>query len=188
MNRSNPCFFTPVTTDFGRMAIVWWKAAEGPRIRQVFLGKGRTPVETVIGRAYPGLRPSSSSAIEEIADGIRRFLKGGEIVFDLRRVALELCGEFQRKVLLAEYAIPRGWVSTYGRIADKIGCAGGGRAVGRALAENPFPILIPCHRAVRSDGGIGGYQGGAEMKKALLAMEGVEFGDANRVVMGKVFY
>jgi methylated-DNA-[protein]-cysteine S-methyltransferase len=143
-------FYIPVATDFGRMGIVWWKATDGPRVRQVFLGKGRTPMETVIRGAYPDVRPSSSSTIAEIADRMQRFLKGGEIVFDLRRVALEFCGVFQRKVLLAEYAIPRGWVSTYGRIAVKIGSAGGGRAVGRALAANPFPIMIPCHRAVRA--------------------------------------
>ena len=69
-----------------------------------------------------------------------------------------------------------------------IGCAGGGRAVGRALAENPFPILIPCHRAVRSDGGIGGYQGGSAMKRSLLAMEGVEFIGEDRVSMAMVYY
>jgi len=103
-------------------------------------------------------------------------------------VALEVCGEFQRRVLLAEYGIPRGWVSTYGRIAKHIGVAGGSRAVGRALAENPFPIIIPCHRAVRSDGEIGGYQGGSGMKRALLAMEGVEFTGSGMALMQRVYY
>jgi len=89
---------------------------------------------------------------------------------------------------LAEYGIPRGWVSTYGKIAKHIGVAGGSRAVGRALAENPFPIIIPCHRAVRVDGVIEGYQGGSEMKRALLAMEGVEFTDRGTVSMQRVYY
>jgi len=69
-----------------------------------------------------------------------------------------------------------------------LGVAGGGRAVGRALAENPFPILIPCHRAVRADGAIGGYQGGSAMKRALLEMEGVEFTAAGKAALMKVFY
>lgn len=105
----------------------------------------------------------------------------------MEMVALELCGEFQRRVLLAEYGIPRGWVSTYGRIARHIGSPGAARAVGTALAENPFPIIIPCHRAVRADGTLGGYQGGKEMKRALLEMEGVEFKGAG-VSMERVYY
>jgi len=109
------------------------------------------------------------------------------VVFDLEAVALELCGEFQRRVLLAEHGIPRGWVSTYGRIANYIGSTGAGRAVGTAVAENPFPIIIPCHRAVRTDGTLGGYQGGKGMKRALLEMEGVEFKGAG-VSMERVYY
>jgi methylated-DNA-[protein]-cysteine S-methyltransferase len=110
------------------------------------------------------------------------------VVFDLTNMAMDVCGEFQRKVLLAEYRIPRGWVSTYGRIAAHIGVQGGGRAAGRALATNPFPIVIPCHRAVQSDGSIGGYQGGSDMKRALLEMEGVMFSPKGGVIMEKVYY
>jgi methylated-DNA-[protein]-cysteine S-methyltransferase len=90
-------------------------------------------------------------------------------------------------VLLAEYGIPRGYVSTYRRIAEHVGSPGGSRAVGGALSGNPFPIIIPCHRAVRSDGGLGGYQGGLEMKKRLLAMEGVGL-TRNKVNMKLVYY
>jgi methylated-DNA-[protein]-cysteine S-methyltransferase len=62
------------------------------------------------------------------------------------------------------------------------------RAVGRALATNPFPIIIPCHRAVRSDGSLGGYQGGLAMKRALLEMEGVEFDARGRVATPGFYY
>jgi len=188
MKKNGGEFYSPVHTGFGRMGIVWLNRGNGPRVIQVFLAGRGKPAETAGRLAYPGIRPSSSPEIGEIADRMRRFLSGEDVHFDLSRVALESCGEFQREVLLAEYAIPRGWVSTYGRIAARIGCPGGARAVGRALAENPFPILIPCHRAVRSDGGVGGYQGGSTMKRALLAMEGVEFRDEERVAMGKVYY
>jgi len=61
-------------------------------------------------------------------------------------------------------------------------------AVGTALAKNPFPIVIPCHRAVRSDGTLGGYQGGLEMKRALLEMEGVYFDTFDRVLTEAFFY
>jgi methylated-DNA-[protein]-cysteine S-methyltransferase len=103
-------------------------------------------------------------------------------------IALEDCSVFQRRVLLAEYAIPRGWVSTYGRIAAALGRPGGARAVGRALATNPFPLVIPCHRAVRAGGDLGGYQGGVAMKRALLTFEGVEFTEGGKVRLERVHY
>ena len=128
------------------------------------------------------------AAIGELGAQLQRFLEGEAIVFDLGLVALEVCGDFQRRVLLAEYGVPRGWVSTYGRIALHLGLAGGARAVGQGLAGNPFPIVIPCHRAVRADGALGGYQGGPAMKRALLEMEGVRFTERGAVCMERVFY
>ena len=181
-------FYELVPTVFGTMGLVWWKAAVGPRVRQVFLSKKRQATEQVIREDYPGARRFSSPAIGELGCQVQRFLEGKAVVFGLEMMALEVCGEFQRRVLLAEYGIPRGWVSTYGRIAERIGAAGAGRAVGRALAENPFPIIIPCHRAVRADGELGGYQGGNGMKRALLAMEGVVFTSKGKVQMERVRY
>jgi methylated-DNA-[protein]-cysteine S-methyltransferase len=95
---------------------------------------------------------------------------------------MDLCPGFQRRVLLAEHGIPRGSVSSYSRIASHLGVERGARAVGSALATNPFPILIPCHRAIRSDGTLGGYQGGLKMKRTLLEMEGVAFDGSGRVL------
>jgi len=76
-------------------------------------------------------------------------------------------------------------VSTYGRIARKLGLPRAARAVGNALARNPFPLIIPCHRAVRFDGSLGGYAGGVRMKKMLLELEGVEFDRHGRVITKK---
>ncbi len=84
----------------------------------------------------------------------------------------DLCSVFQQQVLRAVSAIPRGKVRTYQFIAKQIGKPKAARAVGRALATNPFPLIIPCHRVIRSDGKLGGYQGGLKMKKALLRKEG----------------
>jgi methylated-DNA-[protein]-cysteine S-methyltransferase len=89
---------------------------------------------------------------------------------------------------MAEREIPRGWVSTYGRIATHLGVPGGARAVGGALARNPFPIIIPCHRAIRSDGSLGGFQGGPDMKRALLEFEGVGFSSTGRVAAERFYY
>jgi methylated-DNA-[protein]-cysteine S-methyltransferase len=177
-----------ITTAFGPMGIVWRNTPAGPRILQTVIEKGRGPAEGVIRKAYPNAHRLGSPAISELGDRMKRFLRGEVIAFDLELVAWEMCGLFQQKVLLAEYGIPRGWVSTYGRIANRVGSAKASRAVGRALATNPFPILIPCHRAVQADGAIGGYQGGPDMKRALLEMEGVEFTVAGKVFLQKVFY
>lgn len=60
--------------------------------------------------------------------------------------------------------------------------------MGGALARNPFPILIPCHRAIRSDGTLGGYQGGVAMKRALLEIEGVDITVNGKVRMSRIYY
>ncbi len=75
--------------------------------------------------------------------------------------------------------IPKGKVTTYGAIAKKLGKPRASRAVGRILGANPHPIVVPCHRVVRSDGGLGGYTSprGIEMKIELLTNEGVEIED-----------
>jgi methylated-DNA-[protein]-cysteine S-methyltransferase len=89
--------------------------------------------------------------------------------FDLRSVT-----EFERAVLLKALEIPRGEIRTYGWIAAQIGHPAAVRAVGSALRKNPVPVLIPCHRVVRSDGHVGEYAlGGTDNKRAILAAEGV---------------
>lgn len=83
---------------------------------------------------------------------------------------------FQQKVLRAAMRIPYGTVETYGSLARKIGVPKGSRAVGNALAKNPFPLLVPCHRIVREDGKMGGFSAGdgIGLKKMLLTMEGLQ--------------
>jgi methylated-DNA-[protein]-cysteine S-methyltransferase len=181
-------YYDSVATAFGPVAIVWRKTPAGPRVRQVFLTRGGLRAAGAVRAVYPEARQLSSRPIAGLGKRIARFLSGAAITFDLGMVDLEACGEFQRRVLLAEHGIPRGRVSTYGRIARHLGLGRASRAVGTALARNPFPIIIPCHRAVRSDGSLGGYQGGPAMKRALLAMEGVEFTVRDRVVLRRVHY
>ena len=89
--------------------------------------------------------------------------------FDLRSVSA-----FARDVLLATATIPRGEVRPYGWVSARIGKREAVRAVGSALGRNPVPLLIPCHRVVRSDGKIGDYTFGPDMKRALLQLEGVD--------------
>jgi len=167
-------------TAFGEFAVVWDRSE---KIKKIYL-----PGKSVsLKRDFPFAEPAVSPNISSVSEDIIMFLDGRDVRFNLGLVTLEECSFFQRRVLLAEYGIPRGYVSTYRRIAEHVGSPGGSRAVGGALSGNPFPIIIPCHRAVRSDGGLGGYQGGLEMKKRLLAMEGVGF-TRNKVNMKLVYY
>jgi O-6-methylguanine DNA methyltransferase len=94
----------------------------------------------------------------------------------LGRLPLDLSsiGDFQRKVLEKCAEIPPGEIRPYGWIAREIGNPGAVRAVGTALGKNPVPVLIPCHRVVRTDGRIGNYAYGTPMKRELLEHEGLE--------------
>jgi methylated-DNA-[protein]-cysteine S-methyltransferase len=78
-------------------------------------------------------------------------------------------------------AIACGKVMSYGDLARKILAPGAQRAVGTALGRNPFPLIIPCHRVIRSDGSLGGFGGGLALKLELLQLEGVEFDEKGRV-------
>lgn len=91
------------------------------------------------------------------------------LAFDLRGVP-----DFEQAVLHKALEIPYGEVRPYGWIAREIGQPEASRAVGAALGRNPVPLLIPCHRVIRSDGGLGGYGLGLPAKRAILAAEGVD--------------
>ena len=89
-----------------------------------------------------------------------------ELPLDLR-----LLTDFARRILTATAGIPYGSVSTYRDVAVQAGSPRGSRAAGNALGSNPLPIVLPCHRVVHTGGGIGGYTGGLERKRTLLAIE-----------------
>lgn len=183
-----PYYFITRDSAFGAFSIVWQATSGRPRVWQVFLPRGGRSGEDWLQATLDGARPQFDPAIAAIGERIDAFLGGEPVTFELGDIDLERCSAFQQRVLLAEHAIPRGWVSTYGRIARHLGVPGAARAVGRALACNPFPIIIPCHRAVRSGGELGGYQGGPQMKRVLLEYEGVEFTVSGRVAMTRVYY
>ena len=174
------------SSPFGTFAVVWHDGINGPVVYRVFLPAKRL-IESIKSE-FPGVRAGRHVMITELARGIESFLSGVDVVFSLDQIAIRACSPFQREVLVAEHRIPRGWVSTYGGIAMHLGTPRLARAVGRALATNPFPIIIPCHRAIGAGGQLGGYQGGLAMKRALLEYEGAEFSTAARIVRPRLFY
>jgi methylated-DNA-[protein]-cysteine S-methyltransferase len=176
------------STPFGPVALLWSVFEDQPKIFRVLLSKPGVLANQQAPVLFPDSTASSCSEIDVIADDIEAFLSGKDIKFSLEMVRMDLCSGFQQDVLRAEHGIPRGALSTYQHIARHLGNPSGARAVGNALANNPFPIIIPCHRAIRSDRTLGGYQGGTTMKRALLEMEGIGFHDTGRVATENLFY
>jgi len=176
------------STPFGPVGIIWIVLNGNAKIARVLLSRPGLSAEDTISRLYPDSQTASCPEIESVADAINAILEGNYIEISLDVAELASCSEFQQSVLHAEYRIPRGSVSTYGLIAGHLGKQNGARAAGNALATNPFPVIVPCHRAIRSDRHLGGYQGGLAMKRALLEKEGIQFDPAGRVECNHFHY
>jgi methylated-DNA-[protein]-cysteine S-methyltransferase len=181
-------FYTTVSTPFDNISIIWRETRSGILIQRIFLSDSKSTSEKKVQTSFQQIETGSSPLITELTEKILVFLDGKVVDFDLNIVDFNRCYATQKRVILAEYEIPRGWVSTYKRIAGHLEIPNGARAVGNALARNPFPIIIPCHRAIKTDGGLGGYQGGLKMKRVLLEMESVKFSDKGKVIMDRVYY
>jgi methylated-DNA-[protein]-cysteine S-methyltransferase len=114
----------------------------------------------------------SQHATEEVRDALVGYLEGKrralELSVDLRLVS----SAFARRVLDAVSRVERGHVTTYGQLARRVGHPRAARAAGTALARNPVPIIVPCHRVLPSSGTVGRYGGGPERKEQLLRLEG----------------
>ena len=113
-----------------------------------------------------------SPLIDPLCADIVDYFNGVKVDFGKYSLDLDGCTGFQRRVLGVVREIPYGRTLTYGQVASRVGNPGAAQAIGNALKKNPIPILIPCHRVTASDG-LGGFSGGAELKRHLLKLEGV---------------
>jgi len=180
--------YATFTSAFDYFTIIWKEDGSNVQIQRLFLSDHKVKSEVKTLESFGQIEQGSSLVINNLGKKIQQFLKGEEVKFDLKLLDFSNCTEIKKRVLLAEYKIPRGWISTYKRIADQIGITNGARVIGNSLAKNPFPIFIPCHRAIRTNGELGGYQGGLTMKRALLELEGIKFSDNGRVLTDKIYY
>ncbi len=181
-------FYTTFSSPFDTFTIIWREKRDEILIQRIFLSDLHHKSEDRACEAFQNMRLKSSVSINSLGKKIQEFLNGKAIKFDQDLLDFSICYPVQRKVLNAESKIPSGWVSTYKRIAIQIGIPKGARVVGNALSKNPFPIIIPCHRAIKSNGEIGGFQGGVKMKRKLLELEGIVFSDRGKVLLNKVYY
>lgn len=127
------------------------------------------------GGVGSGAGEGASSPAERTAAGAARqiaeYLCGERRSFDLG-LDLEEMPPFRRRVLEELARIPYGETVSYGELAERCGRPAAARAVGNAVGRNPAPVVLPCHRVIRSDGSPGAYGGGRERKQRLLRLEG----------------
>lgn len=113
-------------------------------------------------------RAKRSAAREQIGE----YLAGDRREFDVQ-LDLSTVAGFRREVLLALQRVRFGKLLSYGDLAASVGRPGAARAVGGAMAQNPIPILVPCHRVIAADGSLGGFSGGLHVKRWLHRHEGI---------------
>ncbi len=128
-----------------------------------------TAVAALAELGAPREAVADAAPFRALTANLARYFRGEPEDFEM---ALDLGdgSEFQRRVWAALRQIPRGATRSYGRVAAEVGKPGGARAVGQAVGRNPLSIVVPCHRVVGATG-LGGFGGGLEMKRKLLALE-----------------
>jgi methylated-DNA-[protein]-cysteine S-methyltransferase len=168
------CFFTP----FGWGGIVGGTAG----LKKIYLPEpDRSALLDRMGAQFPGISCGETGFTETVQELQKYF--NGEIPCFNCPLDFAPATVFQKKVWQETRAIAYGQVRTYGWLAQAIGSPWAMRAVGSALGRNPFPIVIPCHRVIREDGGMGGFSAaqGVELKKSLLRLEGASYKDPQKM-------
>lgn len=171
--------FTIFETAIGPCGIAW---GERGLLATQLPGHGERDTRSWLTRRRPDLAETTLPPpdVQDAMERIAAHLRGEEA--DLSGIALDMDGlpALNRKVYEIARAIPSGRTRTYGEIASEVGDLGDARAVGQALGQNPFPIVIPCHRVLAANGKAGGFSapGSVVTKFKLLEIEGARIEDA----------
>ena len=139
-------------------------------VRLAFEGEDHAAVLATIADGVSPRVLRAPSRLDDAARQLEEYFAGRRRVFDVA-VDLRLARGFRRAVLEHLRDIPYGGTESYATVARAAGSPNAVRATGSACATNPVPLVVPCHRVVRSDGSIGQYRGGVEAKRQLLALE-----------------
>jgi methylated-DNA-[protein]-cysteine S-methyltransferase len=150
-----------------------WLAASDHGLVAVEYGKTQAEFEAYLGRRFGRPAEYAPGKVEDAARELAEYLDGERREFGIA-IDWSVLRPFQGAVLRATYEIPYGQVRTYKEIAAQVGRPGAARAVGRAEATNPMPLVLPCHRVIGTDGKLHGYGlgEGVKTKEWLLQMEG----------------
>lgn len=145
-------------------------ATEVGVVRVAFAAEGHDRVlEDLAARVSPRVL-EAPRRLDAVASALEAYLAGRSHRVDVP-VDLRLLAGYRREVVESLPSIGYGRTTTYAELAERTGRPRAVRAVGSACANNPVPLVLPCHRVVRSDGSEGGYRGGAEVKRLLLDLE-----------------
>jgi methylated-DNA-[protein]-cysteine S-methyltransferase len=168
--------FALFDTAIGRCGIAW--SARGIA-RVGFPERSEQATRERLCRRFPQAREASPSVdAQRVIDGIVALLTGSQVDFSFARLDTASLSDLQRRVYEIARTIPAGATLTYGEIADRLGDRLLARDVGEALGQNPFPIIVPCHRVLAAGGKMGGFSapGGVRTKLRLLEIEGAQPG------------
>src|SRR2546421_8068196 len=160
--------YATVDSPLGRLLVASTK--RGLVMVSYLSGSEEASVQELAGTLSPRVLEAPGK-VDEVRRELEEYFAGRRRRFDLE-IDWALTRGFTRKILRATARIPYGSVSTYRDIARKAGNGRASRAAGNALGSNPIPIVVPCHRVVRTGGSLGGYTGGLEKKEILLGLEG----------------
>ena len=141
----------------------------------ISVGLPNVPLDEFLAQLADRISPrivEAPATLDTARRELDEYFAGDREAFDLPLDWRLVPGGFYRKVLRATARLPFGITATYGEIAAKAGNARAHRAAGTALGSNPLPIVVPCHRIIRSGGDPGNYGGGPELKRWLLTLEG----------------
>jgi methylated-DNA-[protein]-cysteine S-methyltransferase len=177
-------YYQLVKTANKYIGVVWDKKGKKTKIKKIYLPVSKSKLLSQIRGDFPEIENPECKIKNGMDKLIAELYKGKKRKVTLSEMDMEKLKPFQSRVLKQACKIPRGKVATYSELAAKIGKAGAARAVGAVMANNPFPILIPCHRVIRADGTLGGFGGGLEMKKKMLTSEGVNINSRGCVSTG----
>lgn len=159
--------YRTVDTPVGTLLLA---ATEQGLVRVAYASEGHEAVLDQLANAVSPRVLRAPARLEAAAREVEEYFAGRRTLFDLP-LDLRLARGFRRTVLSHLPEIGYGKTASYAAIAAAAGSPKAVRAVGTACATNPLPIVVPCHRVVRSDGSVGGYVGGPDVKKTLLTLE-----------------
>ncbi|MHC4472648.1 MAG: methylated-DNA--[protein]-cysteine S-methyltransferase [Planctomycetota bacterium] len=168
--KTDACRFQIVDTALGPAAVVGGK--EG--LKSVVLpGLAKKALRREVRRRFPGCR-EEPRGLARARGTLERYFTSGRLPRGGVKLDLSDVGAFRGAVYAELMKIPAGETVTYAELARRIGKPGAHRSVGTALSRNPLPVFVPCHRVLRSDGGLGGFtaEGGLALKEAMLRLEG----------------
>ncbi|MCJ8331507.1 MAG: methylated-DNA--[protein]-cysteine S-methyltransferase [Lentisphaeria bacterium] len=115
-----------------------------------------------------------SAALKDTVKNLEKLFDGKDTAFDFDLLHFEKTGTFTHNVYKTVFKIPAGKTLSYKEVAKKSGNEKASRAVGSAMAKNPFPLIVPCHRVLAAGGKAGGFDGGIPMKRDLLKLENTD--------------